>query len=223
MKSLQMTPELNQYLVQHTRLSHPILEKVQRETAIHPYARMQISPEQGAFMAFLARLIGAKRYVEVGCFTGYSAIAVASAMPPGSQVIALDKNPETSRIASAYIDEAGLTKRITIRLGDGQSSLATLIEEFGQDSFDMSFIDADKTGIPGYFEQCLRLVRPGGLILVDNVLWSGQVADPSNNSPDTRTLKKFNDDVHLDPRVDTALLNIADGLYTLRKRHPNDI
>lgn len=223
MKTLTLTPALYQYLLAHTRQPHQILERVRRETSKHAYARMQIAAEQGNFMAFLARLIGASRYVEVGCFTGYSAIAVASALPPGGKAYTLDINPETTRIATDFFAEAGLKDRIHVKLGDAKESLAQLITQEGPGAFDMAFIDADKTGIPDYYEKCLTLLRPGGLLLVDNVLWSGHVADPSQRSPDTEALRAINAATFSDPRVDMSLLNIADGLLLIRKRFPGEI
>ena len=223
MKSIPLTPQLHEYLKSHTRPAHSILERVQRETAKNAYSRMQISPEQGSLMNFLARLIGARRYVEVGCFTGYSAIAVASGMAPGSQVFTLDINAETTAIAQNYFAEAGLAERISARLGDGNIGLSNLYDEFGPGSFDMAFIDADKTGIPQYYEGCLKLLRPGGLLLVDNVLWSGHVADEMNNSADTKAIRLFNDFAMTDKRVDASLLHLSDGIFLIRKRYPNEI
>jgi len=179
---------------------------------------MQIAPEQGGFMHLLAKLVGARRILELGCFTGYSAISMASALPVGGKLITLDVNPETTAIAKRYFDKAGLADRIELRLGPGLESMAQLLEEFGPGSFDMMFIDADKGNMSNYYERGLQLLRTGGLVVADNVLWSGDVTDPAKTDADTVAIRAFNDKVAADERVDRVMLNVADGLFLARKR-----
>jgi caffeoyl-CoA O-methyltransferase len=188
------------------------LAALREETARHPHARMQISPEQGQLMALLIKLIGARKTLEVGVFTGYSAMAVAKAMGPGGRVIALDVNVDFTAIARRHWAKAGVADRIDLRLAPGLDSLAALIAAGDAGTFDFAFIDADKTNYDGYYEACLRLVRRGGLIAIDNVLWSGAVADPSDTTADTLALRALNAKIHGDTRVEASLVPIGDGL-----------
>ena len=183
-----------------------------------PGAGMQIAPDQGALMNLLVKMIGAKRIVEVGCFTGYSAICMAAALPEAGKLITLDIDPETTAVAKRYFASSGLGSKIELRLGPALTSLAKLETEFGSGSFDLMFIDADKGNMPQYYEMGLKLVRQGGLILADNVLWGGSVVDPHSKRPDTDVIQKFNAKLKADERVDRMLLNISDGLYIARKR-----
>ncbi|HEY6578205.1 MAG TPA: class I SAM-dependent methyltransferase, partial [Rhizomicrobium sp.] len=178
---------------------------------------MQIAPEQGAFLALLAKLIGAQRTLEVGTFTGYSALSVALALPDGGRVVALDVNREYTDRARGYWKEAGVEHRIELRLGPGVESLDRMIDA-REGPFDMAFIDADKSNYDSYYERALRLVRPGGAIALDNMLWSGAVADPSINDPDTAALRALNAKIQADERVDMALATVADGVMLARKR-----
>ena len=213
-----MTDELYRYLLRHSPLPHPILEKVRRETALRSDATMQISADQGAFMHHLVRLTRARRVVEVGCFTGYSAIALASALEPGGRLFSLDLNSQTAAIARSYFEEAELADRIELRLGQATEGLGRLIDEFGRGSFDLAFIDADKSNYSRYYESCLELVRTGGLILVDNVLWGGRVIDAADQSEDTVAIRALNAQVSSDVRVEKMMLPIADGLLWCMKK-----
>jgi predicted O-methyltransferase YrrM len=169
-------------------------------------------------MALLAKLTGAKRCIEVGVFTGYSSLAVALALPEDGSIVALDVNEEWTAIARRHWQKAGVEKKIDLRLGPALGTLDTLISLRQTNRYDMAFIDADKTNYLAYYERCLELVRKGGLICVDNTLWSGDVADPANTKPDTVALREFNDALHRDERIDLALLPVGDGLTLARKR-----
>jgi caffeoyl-CoA O-methyltransferase len=178
---------------------------------------MQIGEDQGAFMALMAKLIGAKRYLEVGTFTGYSALAVALALPPDGQLVCLDISKEYTDQARGYWKEAGMDSKIDLRLGPALDSIDKILA--AKDApFDFVFIDADKPNYDGYYERALKLVRKGGLIAVDNMLWSGAVVDPSNNETRTRAIRALNEKIHADPRVDMTLVTIADGIVLAVKR-----
>lgn len=183
-----------------------------------PEADCQISPEQGQFMALLLRVMGARRVLEVGTFTGYSSLAMALALPEDGRVITCDRSEEWTAIARRYWHEAGVEKRIELRLGEAEETLKQLIKEGGRGSFDFAFIDADKTKDGRYFEQCMELVRTGGLIAIDNTLWSGRVADPAKTDDDTVAIRTFNAERLKDERIDLSLVPIADGLTLCRKR-----
>jgi caffeoyl-CoA O-methyltransferase len=176
---------------------------------------MQIAPEQGAFMTLLARAIGAKRVIEVGTFTGYSALCIARGLPDEGRLLACDVSEEWTAIAARYWKRAGVADRIELRLGPALDTLRALPVEA---RFDMGFIDADKPSYPAYYEEILVRLRPGGLILVDNVLWFGRVVDPAADDPQTAAIRAFNDQVAADPRVDCSMLPVSDGLTILRKR-----
>jgi caffeoyl-CoA O-methyltransferase len=204
--------------VAHSVREHPVLAELREETAKLPQAVMQIGADQGQFMALLARLTGAKRCLEVGVFTGYSSLSVALALPEDGNIIALDVSEEWTAIARRYWKKAGVEKKIDLRLGPALGTLDKLISLRQSGDFDFAFIDADKGNYLGYYERCLELVRAGGLIAVDNTLWSGDVADPANQKPDTVSLRAFNDALHHDERIDLALLPVGDGLTLARKR-----
>lgn len=218
MKTFQINDAIYDYVVNHCQLVHPLLPKLAEETKRVPYSVMQIAPDQGALMHVVTKLIGARRAIEVGCYTGYSAMCVASALPDGGKLITLDINPDTAKIAQRYFDEGGLSKKVELRLGPALESLAKIEQESGAGSFDMMFIDADKANIPKYYEWGLKLIRQGGLIIVDNVLWSGKVVEAKEPDTDTQAIKRFNDQIAKDERVDRVMLHISDGLYLLRKR-----
>jgi len=217
-RAVTMNETLYRYLVEHSVREHPVLAELRAETAKLPQAVMQIGADQGQFMALLARLTGARHCLEVGVFTGYSSLAVALALPEGGNIIALDVNEEWTAIARRYWKKAGVDKKIDLRLGPALDTLDTLIALRQSGGFDFAFIDADKGNYLGYYERCLELVRQGGLIAVDNTLWSGDVADPANQKPDTVSLRAFNDALHHDERIDLALLPVGDGLTLARKR-----
>jgi predicted O-methyltransferase YrrM len=196
----------------------PLQKRLRAETAKLPMSMMQIGPDQGALLALLVRLIGAKRTLEIGTFTGYSALTVAQALPEGGKVIACDISEEWTAIARRYWREAGLDDRIELRLGPAAETLKALLQAGGAGSFDFAFIDADKSGYDTYYELCLQLIRPNGLIAIDNVLWSGAVLDPKKSDADTVALRALNLKIRDDARVDSALLTVGDGLMLARKR-----
>ena len=179
---------------------------------------MQIAPDQGQLMALLAQLARAKFAVEVGVFTGYSALCVAEALPADGKLFAFDINPEWTAIGQRYWREAGVAERIDLRLGAAQDSLDALLVEGWAGRLDLAFIDADKTGYDAYFERCLTLLRPGGLVMIDNVLWGGAVADASDQGADTQALRALNTKLHHDPRISLALMPIGDGVTVAVKR-----
>ncbi|HRI43040.1 MAG TPA: class I SAM-dependent methyltransferase [Fimbriimonadaceae bacterium] len=204
------------YIVENWLREPPVLERLREETAPMEEAGMQISPEQGQFMALLARLLGVRRYLEVGVFTGYSSIAVGLAMPLEGHIVACDVSEDFTAIAKRYWEEAGLSARIDLRLAPANETLARLVE--AGERFDMMFIDADKPNYAAYYEAGLRLVRPGGLIGIDNVLWSGKVADPSVDDENTEAIRALNERLSNDDRIDLAIVPIGDGLTLARPR-----
>jgi predicted O-methyltransferase YrrM len=179
---------------------------------------MQIAPEQGQFMALLVELIGARRVLEIGCFTGYSALAMALALPPDGRIVTLEVNAEPIEIGRRAWRAAGVAERIEVRLGPALDSLDALLEDGAADTFDLAFIDADKKSYDAYYERAFRLVRPGGLILLDNVLWGGAVADPADHARQTGALRTLNAKLHRDERISLSLLPLGDGLTVARKR-----
>lgn len=218
-RSIGLDEDVYRYLKNHSLREDALLAELRAETAKMPQANMQIAPEQGQFMAMLARIIGARRYLEVGTFTGYSALAVAQAMPAQGEATCLDVSEEWTRIAQRYWIRAGLADRIHLHLRPAAETLEVLIRDGWSGDYDMAFIDADKTGYIDYYEACLTLIRPGGLILVDNTLWDGQVVQPeADQDEDTRAICAFNEHVHADQRVDVSLVPIGDGLTIARKR-----
>src|SRR5271166_915106 len=188
------------------------LAALREETASHPMAGMQISPEQGHLMALLVRILGARKTLEVGVFTGYSAMVVAKAIGPKGKVVALDVSEEFTTIARRYWAKAGVADRIDLRLRPATDSLKDLLAAGESNTFDFAFIDADKENYDAYYEYALRLVRRGGLIAIDNVLWSGKVVDPTDQTADTLAIRAINEKIHGDSRVDAMLIPISDGL-----------
>lgn len=217
-KDLGLSPELYNYLLQNSLREADVLRQLREETAQHRAAVMQIAPEQGQFMALLVQLLGAKRTLEVGVFTGYSSLVVALALPEDGQVVACDVDGEAAAIAQRYWEAAGVTDKIDLRLAPAAETLDQLIADGAAGSFDFAFIDADKRNYPRYFEQCLALVRTGGLIAVDNVLWSGRVVEADSEDKRTQAIRAFNQALHHDERVSLSLLPIADGLTLAMKR-----
>ena len=191
--------------------------RLREETAGMKHGGMQIGPDQGAFFAILVRSIGARRALEIGTFTGYSALAVAGALPADGRLVCCDVSDEWTQVARRYWREAGLADRIDLRIAPANDTLAALARDPGPDSFDFAFVDADKTGYDGYYERCLTLVRAGGLIAFDNTLWSGTVADPARSDADTEALRALNAKAHADLRVDACLLTIGDGILLVRR------
>ena len=209
---------IEQYVERLGSRETPARQRLRAETATLPQAGMQIGADQGALMALLIRLIGARRALEIGTFTGYSAMAVAEALPPDGRLVTCDISEEWTGIARRYWREAELDGKIELRLGDARGTLVALRREAGEGSFDFAFIDADKSGYDHYYEACLQLVRPGGLILIDNVLWSGKVADPEVRDQDTVAIRELNAKIAADSRVEACLLTVGDGVMLVRKR-----
>lgn len=218
-QTLSMTPALYEYLLDNSLREHPLLERLRQETAAMPQSSMQIAPEQGQLLALLIRLGGARRCLEVGVFTGYSSLNCALALPPDGYLLACDRNAQWTATAQRYWREAGVDHLIELRLAPALQTLDQALESGGESSFDFAFIDADKGNYIAYYERCLRLVRPGGLIAVDNVLWGGSVADAADRRDDTQAIRAFNRHLHGDQRIDLSLVPIGDGL-TLCRRCP---
>lgn len=218
-KSVNFSDAVLDYAVDMGVREHPVLKSCREKTAaMGGVAVMQIAPEQGAFMAMVARLMNAKRYIEVGTFTGYSALSIGLALPEDGHVDALDISEEYMGVARGYWAQAGLSRKITGHVGPAVATLDRMIGEGMQNTYDFAFIDADKTGYDAYYERMLKLVRPGGLIAIDNVLWSGRVVDAGDSSADTAALKALNAKIKADQRVDTVLVPFADGIFMCRKR-----
>jgi predicted O-methyltransferase YrrM len=194
------------------------LQRALREETLRlPRGRMQAGPETAQVLAFLVRVLGARNCLEVGTFTGFSALTVAQALPPDGRLIACDVSEEWTSIGRRYWQEAGVADRIDLRIGPGSATLHKLIAEGRSGQFDFAFIDADKSGYDGYYEDCLTLLRPGGVIALDNMLWGGAVADPTINDADTAALRALNAKIHADARVDMCLMPIGDGVNLVRK------
>ena len=217
-KTLNLTPQVYDYLLTHSVRDTPVLRELREETARHPARRMQISPEQGQLMALLVKLLGARRTIEVGVFTGYSALCVALALPEDGRIVACDVSEEWTAIAQRYWEQAGVAHKIDLRLAAAARTLDALLQAGGAGTYDFAFIDADKGNYDTYYEKCLQLLRAGGLIAIDNTLWSGAVADASDQDGDTVAIRRLNDKVHRDTRVEAAMLPIGDGLTLALKQ-----
>jgi caffeoyl-CoA O-methyltransferase len=215
---LLITPEVLKYLRRVTVREPDVARRLREETAANHDAGMQISPDQGQFLALLIHLIDARKTLEIGVFTGYSSLAVALALPDDGRIIACDVSEEWTAIAKRYWREAGVEHKIDLRLRSALQTLDDLIALGQAGSFDFAFIDADKENYSHYYERCLELIRPGGLIAVDNVLWSGQVMDDSFNDADTRAIRAFNEQMKNDQRVWLSMLPIRDGLTLACKK-----
>lgn len=217
-RTLPLDDALYDYLLAVSLRETPLQRRLREETAALPVARWQIAPEQGQFMALLVQLCGARRLLEVGTFTGYSALSMAQALPPDGQLLCCDIDADYTDIARRYWQEAGVAERIELRLAPALETLGLLVREGRAGSFDLIFIDADKVNYPAYLEHALLLVRSGGLILFDNTLWSGRVLERQPDSADTRAIQSLNRRLRDDPRVDLSLLPLGDGLTLCRKR-----
>jgi len=215
-KYIALTPELYDYVVEHGARRDDVLARLAEETEkLGDIAIMQIAPEQGAFMTLLVRAMGARRALELGTFTGYSAICIARGLAKGGTLVTCDINGEWTEVARRYFDEAGVADRVDLRLGP---ALDTLRELPADDPFDFAFIDADKTEYPDYYEECLRLLRPGGVMMLDNVLRGGQVLDGADGDDRTTRTREVNDRAIADERVEVAMLGVADGITLALKR-----
>lgn len=217
-ETLALDERLLDYLRSISLREPDVARRLREETGLRDDANMQIAPEQGQLMALLARLVGVERYLEIGTFTGYSALIVALALPERGRVVACDVDEETGRVARRWWEEAGVAHKIDLRIAPAVETLDAMLGAGGAGSFDFAFIDADKTGYPDYWERCLVLVRRGGLIAVDNVLRRGTVADPTDRDDVTEAMRAFNRAVHADERVDVAVVPIADGVTLARVR-----
>jgi len=218
-RSLNLDDTLYQYLLDHSVREHPAQTALREATRTHPHANMQISPEQGQFMALLVNMLDARRTIEVGVFTGYSALTVALALPDDGKVLACDISAEYTRIGKPFWEQAHVARKIDLHLAPALTTLDARIKAGEAGLYDFAFIDADKGSYDAYYERCLTLLRKGGLIAIDNTLWSGKVAaPPTDGDADTAALQAFNIKLHGDDRVDLSLLPISDGLTLARKR-----
>ncbi len=219
MRTLELTENLYRYVLDHSLREHPSQAALREATRTHAHAGMQIAPEQGQFMAMLIRLLGARRSIEVGVFTGYSALAVALALPDDGKLLACDINDAYTRVGKPFWEQAQVAHKIDLRLAPALDTLDACLAAGEAGQYDFAFIDADKSAYDGYYERCLRLVRPGGLIAIDNTLWSGKVAEKAAASDaDTLALQALNTKLHKDERVDLSLLPFSDGLTLARVR-----
>ena len=217
-RTTSLDERLHRYLLEHSLRETPVMRELREQTAAHEWARMQIAPEQGQFMALLVELTGARQIIEIGTFTGYSALCMARAMPADGKLVCCDRSAEWTAIGEPYWQRAGVRERIDLRIAPALETLDGLIADGRSGGFDMAFIDADKTNYRNYYERCLELVRAGGLIMFDNTLWGGAVADPDDQDVDTAALRELNEVLLHDGRVSISLVPIGDGLTLARKR-----
>ena len=217
-RHLKLDDRLYDYIVDHSLRDHPVLAQLRKVTAGMKWGGMQIGPDQGQFMQLLVKLVGARNCIEIGVFTGYSSLAVALALPPGGKIVACDVSEEWTAIGREHWKKAGVEDRIDLRLGPATETLDALLAGGGAGRYDFAFIDADKPGYLAYYERCLKLLRTGGLIAIDNTLWSGDVAKPDKTDENTVAIRAVNDALHRDERIDVALLPVGDGVTLARKR-----
>ena len=218
-RTIAITESIYQYLCDHSVREDPILKELRDYTYDMEERAMQIAPEQGQFMQMLVKLIGAKNTIEVGVFTGYSSLAIAFALPEDGRIVACDVNPQYTSVAEKFWVSAGVREKIDLRIGPAKDTLLGLINGGFTGTFDFAFIDADKINYDHYYELCLQLIRPGGLITVDNVLWGGAVSDDAINDVDTNAIRALNDKLHQDKRIDLSLVPVGDGLTLAMKRN----
>ncbi len=216
-RTLAISESIYQYLCDHSLREDPILKELRDHTYDMEERAMQIAPEQGQFMQMLIKLIGAKNTIEVGVFTGYSSLAIALALPEDGRIVACDVNPQYTSVAEKFWVSAGVREKIDLRIGPARDTLSELISDGLTGTFDFAFIDADKVNYDHYYELCLELIRPGGLITVDNVLWGGATADDNINDTNTNSIRALNDKLHRDERIDLSLVPIGDGLTLAMK------
>ena len=217
-KTINLDQQLYNYLLSVSLRESDILRKLREETAQHPRAGMQIAPEQGQFMALLIKLSGAKKTLEVGVFTGYSSLCIALVLPPTGQIVACDISEEYTAIARRYWQAAGVANKIDLRLAPAIETLDQLLADGQAETFDFGFIDADKRNYQAYYERSLQLIRPGGLIAIDNVLWSGRIINFEDNDKQTQAIRDFNQYLYQDNRISLSLVPIADGLTLALKK-----
>jgi predicted O-methyltransferase YrrM len=218
LRTLDLSDRLQDYLLAVGLREHPELRALRLETDALPDAGMRSSAEQVQLLAFLIELIGASRVLEIGCFTGYGTLGMALALPPGGCVVTLDVNDHWAEIGRRRWRAAGVAERIELRLGPALNTLEAMLDEGGAASFDLAYVDAEKKRYDSYYERALALIRPGGIVALDNMLWRGEVADPANRDRQTLALRALNAKIHDDPRVSALLLPIGDGLSLARKR-----
>ncbi len=218
-RTIAIKESIYQYLCDHSVREDPILKELRDYTYDMEERAMQIAPEQGQFMQMLVKLIGAKNTIEVGVFTGYSSLAIALALPEDGRIVACDVNPQYTSVAEKFWVSAGVREKIDLRIGPAKDTLLGLINGGFTGTFDFAFIDADKINYDHYYELCLQLIRPGGLITVDNVLWGGAVSDDAINDVDTNAIRALNDKLHQDKRIDLSLVPVGDGLTLAMKRN----
>ena len=216
--SLRIDEALDSYLTALLPEEPAVLARLRKETSRLEAAGMQIGWDQARCMTLLLRCLGARNTIEVGVFTGYSTLITALALPDAGRIVACDINREWTEIAQKYWREAGVASKIDLRIGPAANTLDEMLADGNEESFDFAFIDADKTGYDGYYERCLPLLRPGGLIVIDNALWGGSVADSARNSSDTQAIRALNEKISQDPRVDAYLLPVGDGMHLACKR-----
>jgi caffeoyl-CoA O-methyltransferase len=217
-RTIGLPADVHEYVLRWGLEEPPILARLREETASHPHASMQIAPEQGSVLGLLVELLGARRCLEIGTYTGYSSLAVALAMPDDGQIVCCDVSDEYTTVARRYWAEAGVAHKVDLRLGPAVETLDALLAGGAAATFDLAFIDADKPAYPDYWERCVDLVRPGGVIALDNVLWGGRVANPEADDESTRVLRQVNERIATDSRVRHVLLAIADGMTVARRR-----
>jgi predicted O-methyltransferase YrrM len=217
-RTINLDDQLYTYLTAVSLREPPVLQQLRTHNSEYPQGHMQVSPEQGQFMGLLLKLMGAKRVLEVGVFTGYSSLAMALALPVDGSIVACDISAEATDVARRYWQEAGVSSKIDLRIAPALETLDDLIQQGHSNSFDLAFIDADKGNYPNYYERCLQLVRPGGVIALDNVLWYGRVADPQVTDHRTTIIRQLNQQIYEDDRVELSLLPIGDGLTLVRKK-----
>jgi len=218
LKQTRIERRLDDYILKTGLREHPAQTALRAATAKHPRGMMQIAPTQGALMALLVQAIGARRCIEIGVFTGYSALSVALALPPDGRLVACDVSEDYTAIGRKYWAAAGVAGKIDLRIAPARETVAALLAAGEAGRFDFAFIDADKTSYDAYYEGCLALLRPGGLIAVDNVLWGGSVADPARRDADTLAIKRLNAKIQKDERVTMCLLPVSDGVTLALKR-----
>ena len=218
-RTIAITESIYQYLCDHSLREDKVLVDLRNYTFSMEERVMQIAPKQGQFMQILVKLIGAKNTIEVGVFTGYSSLAIALALPEDGRIVACDVNPQYTSVAEKFWVSGGVREKIDLRIGPAKDTLSELINDGLTGTFDFAFIDADKVNYNHYFERCLELIRPGGLITIDNVLWGGTVSNDSINDVDTNSIRALNDKLHQDERIELSLVPIGDGLTLAMKRN----
>ena len=217
-RTIGVSDALAAYVVEVGTREPDVLTRLREETAAIPQHGMQVAPEEGAFLAMLVELTGARRCIEVGTFTGYSSTAVALALPEDGRLVCCDVSEEWTSVARRYWAEAGVAGKVDLRIGPAADTLDGLLADGEEATYDFAFVDADKAGYDGYYERLLRLVRPGGLIALDNTLWSGKVIEPDSDDKDTRAIRALNAKLAVDDRVSLSLVPIADGVTLARRR-----